>query len=588
MKRIQRQAITAAALLAVVLAPTTAMAQRRDVQVPIFLVVTFKSPGDQKLGIEVAEAIRQRMTRFFPQPAVRAGSLRIVKQEEINTQLTGSGYPADSAITTTDLRDLGKGIGANESMEGTVRRTAQGIEVKARFYVLSNINAPEVLPTVVEDDAGDAGRKIAEIYVQARKELPEYEKCKNAIIASQYDQAIAAAHAALKEYDKGVLPRACLLTAYSKLVEQKKMPVDSVFRVANEIINIDPENEIAIVQLVDAYRVKGDTAKAIEMSMKLYALNPANTTTAQGIIDFVASVGAPDKALIIVEDLMKNNPGDASIIETQWKLLQATSQWKRAIAAGEEMVKFDTARADTVYFRRQIGAAYQDSQPQLALQFLARATQKFPRDVFLLQAYSQELRKQGQIQQALDVAKKVVAVDPKADQGYATVVVLYTQLGLADSAVAFAKQALASNPDSATKNSIGAGLLSLIAPSMKKAQEDTAATPDVARANWTEVYRLSAAVDSIVPQAATAFYMSFAAYNLAANAASRVSDLANKDKNIPAACTELKTAGDMVLAVDLNMMRGGRFNPQQAGQIINAASGLKPFIEGTKKQLKCK
>src|SRR4051812_6732580 len=114
--RIQRQAITAAGLLAVVLAPTMAMAQRNQQPIPIFLAVTFKSPGEQKLGIDVAEAIRQRMMRFFPQPATRAGSVRIVKQEEINNSLIASGYPADSAITTTDLRDLGKGMGAAESM----------------------------------------------------------------------------------------------------------------------------------------------------------------------------------------------------------------------------------------------------------------------------------------------------------------------------------------------------------------------------------------------------------------------------------------------------------------------------------------
>ena len=58
-------------------------------------------------------------------------------------------------------------------------------------------------------------------------------------------------------------------------------------------------------------------------------------------------------------------------------------------------MKFDSAKADTNYFRRQIGAALKDSQPVLALQFLSRATAKFPRDAALLQAYSQELRKQG-------------------------------------------------------------------------------------------------------------------------------------------------------------------------------------------------
>ena len=581
--RIQRQAITAAALLAVVFAPKLAVAQRQTARVPIFLAVTFKSPGEPKLGIETAEGIRSRMLRFFPMPPLK--TLRTLKQEEINGALTGSGYPADSAITTSDLRDLSRQLGADEALEGTVKRTAQGVEARAKFYFNSNMNAPEVLPVVVEKSGEAAGRKIAELYVQARKELPAYEKCKNALIQNQPDQAIAAAHEALALYPQGALPRACLLTAYGP--QYKKFPADSSIRLGNEIIAIDPENVIAITELVNAYRAKNDTAKAIEMSQKLYALNPNDMQQARSIVDFFMSVGAPDKALVIVQEQMKQNPGEASIIETQWKILQATNQWKQAIAAGEEMVKFDTAKADTMYFRRQVGAAIQDSQPQLALQFLARATQKFPRNVFFLQAYQTRLQTQGQVQQALDVAKKVIAADPKAPQAYASVISLYTSVGRVDSAVAFAKQSLV-GADSATKAQINLGLLTLISPAMKKAQEDTGATPNVARENWTEVYKLSASVDSIAPAPNTAFFMSYAAYNLASNAATRVSDLANKEKNIPAACAELKTAEEMALAVDLNMMRGGRFNPQQASQILQAAGQLKPFIQQTKAALKCK
>src|SRR4051812_49329015 len=209
---IQRQAITAAALLAVVFAPKMAVAQRPGTaRVPIFLAVSFRAPqGEPKLGIETAEAIRQRMLRFFPMPPLK--TLRTLKQEEINSALTGSGYPADSAITTSDLRDLSKQLGAEEAMEGTVKRTAQGVEARARFYFNSNMNAPEVLPTVVEKSGEAAGRKIAELYVQARKELPAYERCKNALIQNNADAAVVAAREAMAQYAEGVLWRACLLT----------------------------------------------------------------------------------------------------------------------------------------------------------------------------------------------------------------------------------------------------------------------------------------------------------------------------------------------------------------------------------------
>ena len=581
--RIQRQAITAAALLAVVFAPKTAVAQRAAARVPNFIVVSFRSPGEPKLGIETAEAIRQRMLRFFPMPPLK--TLRIIKQEEINGALTGSGYPADSVITTTDLRDLSKQIGAEEAMEGSVKRTAQGVEARARFYLNSNVAAPEVLPVVIEKDASAAGRKIAELYVQARKELPAYERCKNALIQNQPEQAIVAANEAQKEFPQGVLPRACLLTAYQKQFEAKKMPIDSVMRVANEIIQIDPENEIAIGQLVDAYRARGDTAQAVAMSMRLFRLNPTNTTTAISIIDFLGAVGAPDSALVVTASVMTNNPGDAALIEKQWKLFQLKNDWKRAIAAGEEMVKFDTARADTAYFRRQIGAALQDSQPQLALQFLARVTAKFPRDVALLQAYSQELRKQGQLQQALDVSKKVVAVDPKTPQAYASVISLYTQVGQPDSAVAFAKNGLV-GADSSTKTQIGQGLLALIGPALTKAQSDTTSPPDVQKANWQQVLGLSAAVDSIVPSPNTAFYMSIAAFYVAQHGLANLTEVAKTNR--PQACTMLKEATDNLLIVDLNMSRGGRVDPRTAGALLQATSGMKPGIESAKKQLACK
>jgi len=190
--RIQRQALTAAALIAVLFAPRSAVAQQRAAaRIPVFVAVSFRSPGEPKLGIDVAEGVRQRMLRFFPMPPIR--TLRVLTQQEINNQLVASGFQPDSVISSADLRDLTRVLGIDESMEGTARRTAQGVEARAKFYFGGNIAAPEVLPVVTEKDGLSAGRKIAELYVLARKELPAYEQCKNALIQNNPDAAIAAA-----------------------------------------------------------------------------------------------------------------------------------------------------------------------------------------------------------------------------------------------------------------------------------------------------------------------------------------------------------------------------------------------------------
>jgi tetratricopeptide (TPR) repeat protein len=575
------QAAIALSALAILIAPERAAAQQRGAaRVPIFVAVSFRSPGESKLGVDVAEAVRVRMLRHFPMPPLR--TLRIVTRTEINNTLAGSAFPPDTVLSRPDLRDLSRQLGADETMEGDVKRTAQGIEARARFYFGGNVSAPEVLPPVIGKNPEDVGRKIADLYVEARKELPAYERCKNALIQNQPDVAIAAAQEAMQQYAEGVLPRACLLTAYGP--QYKKFPADSIIKLGTVIYGIDDQNEIAITQLADAYREKGDTANTIKFLKKVDSLASSDVGQTTSIARILDEYGAPNDALSILDRRLQENPGEVPLLERKWKILQGSRRWKAAIAAGEELVKLDSARADTSYFRRQIAAAFQDSQPRLALEYMSRATAKFPHDVLLLQGYMGELRRQGQLPQAIDVAKKVIAADPTTPNAYATVITLYSELSR-DSAIAFAKHSL-TGADSATRNQIGAGLLSLIKPAMVITQTDTISPPDVQKANWSEVLKLSAAVDSIVPTPNTAFYMSVAAFKIAQFGLANFTDVARTNR--PLACTMLREASDNLLLVDLNMVRGGRVDPATASNLLQATAGMKPGIAQARQQLSCR
>jgi hypothetical protein len=53
-------------------------------------------------------------------------------------------------------------------------------------------------------------------------------------------------------------------------------------------------------------------------------------------------------------------------------------------------------------------------------------------------------------------------------------------------------------------------------------------------------------------------------------------------------CSELKDASDYIMVVNLNMARGGRYDPTAAANILNAISSqVSPYIDSTKKQFKC-
>ena len=152
---------------------------------------------------------------------------------------------------------------------------------------------------------------------------------------------------------------------------------------------------------------------------------------------------------------------------------------------------------------------------------------------------------------------------------------LYVALGQVDSALAFGKLALASGAD---KDAIGGALLTLIGPAMNLAQQK-----DTVRADWGGLPRDRCG--GLVGSAGSDRVLHVTrGLQDGGEWFPRVQELEKTDK--PKACSELKYAADMITVVDLNMARGGRFNPQAAANILTAVSAqVKPYIEAKKEPL---
>ncbi len=132
---------------------------------------------------------------------------------------------------------------------------------------------------------------------------------------------------------------------------------------------------------------KGDTVKGIEYTMRMWKADPTNQAIAKSIIAALAASGSPEIAVPIIDTMLVQSPGDPEMLSTKWKiLLKAASAgnpklWKPAIAAGEELVKADTAAATLDYFQRQIGAAQNDNDAAKTQELAAKAVQKFPKEI---------------------------------------------------------------------------------------------------------------------------------------------------------------------------------------------------------------
>jgi tetratricopeptide (TPR) repeat protein len=534
---------------------------------PRLLIWTFRSP-DARLGFEFATALRDRVAK-----EINPKDLWVIPRQQVNSFLSTSGYRPDSALLLDDLKDLGKNLSAVETIDGVVTRTPEGIRFTPRFFYANNTDLVEIFPVVVQKDVEEAAQDFANQYKEMRKLLADAKRCRSALTAAKNDSAIAYGRAIIAAYPSSNIGRLCVLSGYSLKNYATTQP-DSIIPVALEILAKDSTSRVALDNLTNAYFAKGDKEKSIEYAMRILAIDPSDAAVASGIVNSLFQAGAPERALPIINKVLAANPMDAEMLNKKLSLEFTLGKFKDAMATGELLAKVDPKLADVEFFKTMIAAAQKDSQPAKAIQFLGQATQKFPKDAELQFAYSTELRKAGQLQQAVDAGKRAIDANPKLTGGMVNVVVLYAMLNQPDSAFAFGKKALAAGADTAT---IADALLQTISPAMKKAQASES------RADWEEAYRLASSVDSVAASKNTKFYAGVAAAQIGLKALQTLNDVAKADK--AKACSDVKVIEDVFAAAMVNLGKGGSVDPAVAGNIMNLVNETLPKLPEFKKSV---
>src|SRR6476661_3370635 len=181
-----------AASLAVALiattAPAVARAQRGQApgpDTPRILVTNFR--GDREAGVKLADAIRDRIGSEFS-----ARTLYATPKKDIENTLKQSGYPADSALSPGDAKELAKLVRADEIIDGSVTKTPSGYRVNARLFLPRDAALSQPLVSTESNNLGDVAKQIVHEYDAARKQIPAVQECENNLRAQKVDAATAA------------------------------------------------------------------------------------------------------------------------------------------------------------------------------------------------------------------------------------------------------------------------------------------------------------------------------------------------------------------------------------------------------------
>ncbi|MHB1862711.1 MAG: tetratricopeptide repeat protein [Gemmatimonadaceae bacterium] len=566
MKALQRHAVVAVVSVAVVAgAPARAVAQySRNLgpgpDTPHLLIGTCQSPNRQ-LGIDAAAALRDRI-----QNENNVRDLYVVPNKTVNDALTASGYSPDSALSTSDLGALGKMVHADEILDCTVSQTPSGVHEEVRMLLANDVTQAQPLPAVDAKDVGAAAAQVEREHTAARKQLDGNRDCRNALRDGKPADAAKRALDAIRAYPQATLARLCLASAYAD--SSLHYPPDSVLAVTGAIMNIDPQNVFALRIALGAYDRKNDQEGVIQTLLKLYKLQPQDQTLATRIVDALAASPDPAKALPILDDMLKQNPGDPNMLAQKWKLQAKLNDLQGAIVTGEQMVRADTSLADSAYYHRQIAMATTDSNWAKVAQYAAEGEKKFPKDPQLPYLGGVALRNVKQLPDAAASFRQALALDPKNSNAQLYLAQTYSDLGQTDSVVAMADAALAAGGN---KDVWGPMLLKPAQDAFTAAQADsTNAIP-----NYTKAYKYAMHADSLAPSKYTKFFAAVSAFQIGTDVYRR----ATAQKS----CDLSKQANDLLNTTQYFLPEGGSVAPQAAASILQY---LPQLLDATGKMVK--
>jgi tetratricopeptide (TPR) repeat protein len=204
---------------------------------------------------------------------------------------------------------------------------------------------------------------------------------------------------------------------------------------------------------------------------------------------------------------------------------------------------------------------------QKAAETAALGIRKFPNDANLQLFNATALYKAGQLQQAVEAAKKVVAANPKNPAGYFLLATIQDSLNTYDD--------LAATIQNAKNNGVDPASLSQLA--LKQGSDAyKAGTASKDRADFQRAIKFLQLSDQLQTSADAKFLLGASAFSLGQSAVN--------DANDRKSCDLARMARDAFNLASINLPAGGQKYPTEAAQLLTAIPQFMPAVDSEVKR----
>jgi len=569
-----------------ILAVASAGAQQKYTT-QIMIVPAFRS-SDRGLGGKAGDIVRGRVAGAFPK-----AELRVVSGGDMDDWLRRSGFEENVVLSEGELKELAKKFRADERIVGTVARANGKVRIDATLSLIRDqrLSQPLGAEAATIDAAADA---IAKEAITARAQLVPLRQCENFNREGKSREAAVAAGAGIAAFPRAVPARICLLAALHR-IEAKP---DSIASVARAVLDVAPDNPIALEDLAQAYDALGKTSEASRHWVHLLATDSTSEDLTERVVNALSREGNAKLAQPLIDRGTDLHQDNLMLLKLRWLVHLANSDWKGAITSGEALLSRDPAtQADPEFYGRLANAYRADSQPTHALATAASGVAKFPKHAPLYIVYlqllhnesaaalprglaafpdnaelhvlaAQSLKTSGNASGALEETKRALAANPNLPHGFLQLAQLEFDVGQVDSAFVAMQDATKHGEDSATVAQFALAR----GNSLYKAATGTQKREDFQRA-----IKFLELAEHIAPSPQAKFLLGASALSVSQSAATE----APTSKS----CELTKLADSSLTDAEINLVAGGSVAPDAAKTYLDYVAKLRPYIADQLKAL---
>ncbi|NNG16789.1 MAG: hypothetical protein HKM89_09935, partial [Gemmatimonadales bacterium] len=398
---------------------------------------------DSVSAVEAGIGLRDRMDR------VVGNKFQVVPREQMNEALGTWGYPADAILAPPVARRFANELRAWTYLTSSIaHRSGQDYTLTARLagvndkagQVVSVAKIPGQSFKVMGESAADLFREPVRAYEDARE-------CMDQMVEDP-DKAANSADKAIRRVPSHGLANYCL----AQLAITNEASPDSVIGLLRNAVEGDPQSLPAWTDLAEQYEAKEDSANVIASFQQMLLIAPTNQQLRETAIRLFNQYGRPDAAVDIARNGLELDPTNADLWDLLSNAYAVSGNFSGAIDALEQVYQNDSTKADSMYFLKIMVFADEEPDTVRLLKCARVGVDKYPTNINLLGFLAKGYGLVGELDSALTVTTRLLAVDETAIPTALTVTKSFADARRAPEAIPLIDFILANGDDQAKQS----------------------------------------------------------------------------------------------------------------------------------------